>query len=84
MHNVLLAVYVVTVEIDKALPLPSPRRFLEKGSLKKYASRKLFLNVKGCVVFLFVCLFCFVLFFVFVKGKLKDYGILKVRTTKPD
>jgi len=63
LHNVLLAVYVVTVEIDKALPLPSPRRFLEKGSLKKYASRKLFLNVKGCVVFLFVCLFvlfCFV------------------------
>ena len=42
----LSAVCALTVQINMAFPLPSPQKSLENGSLKKNASRILFLNIK--------------------------------------
>lgn len=65
---------VFYVHMDMVLPLPSPQKSLEKGSLKK----------KKCFLRLALKHKKDVVFFSFVKGKLKDHGILKVRTAKPD
>lgn len=61
---------IITVEINMALP--SPQKLFQKESLKKKASRILFLNIKK-MVFVSLC-----------EGEIENHSIVKISTAKTD